>query len=271
MLRRCSTAVTLALAAVLLCAPGAHGTPIGCLKLDNYTFEKVLNLPTKPHGMKTLVKFDQEGASGDAQEAYKILCKASQRVMHFFVAEVNVEESGGMYNDELRERFKLTKADYPAYFFFSKEDKWGTRYNGTVTAAGLAEFLRDRGVKINVPIEGGRKRGRRMVPEFEELAHDLLHATEVQKRHILTRAKRLERKQGKDDLMAEHWVFVMEAIVAEGFTDTGAAFDRWLHSQTHRLETTVPDMREPEKSRMTNRMVVFRHIEHFKHKMKDEL
>merc|ERR1712110_582895 len=99
-----------------------------------------------------LVKFDQSYAYGEKEDEFKSLCRLAHDVPDFFVAEVPVQEYGEKDNDDLRERFKLKKEDFPAYFLFSQKNTEGLRYSGSIKAATIASWLRRN--KISMPSIG---------------------------------------------------------------------------------------------------------------------
>lgn len=122
----------------------AEGTASGAIKLDNYTFDKVVGIP----GHSFLVKFDQSYAYGEKEDEFKSLCKLAYAVPNFLIAEVPVQEYGDKDNDDLRERFKLVKDDFPAYLLFDEAHKEGVRFSGSVKAEDIVAFLRRNRVKM---------------------------------------------------------------------------------------------------------------------------
>lgn len=119
-------------------------TVLGALKLDNYTFDKVLGIPNTTF----LVKFDKSYAYGDGEDEFTELCKLAHPVPNFFVAEVPVQEWGDKENDDLREKFTLNKDDFPVFLMFPPSDKKGVKYSGEVKAEALSAWLR----KMEIPI-----------------------------------------------------------------------------------------------------------------------
>merc|ERR1719313_2765501 len=95
-------------------APVAGASAPGSIKLDNYTIDKAVAIP----GRSWLVKFDKSYAYGDKE------------------------------NDDLREKFKISKDDFPAYFLFTDADRAGKKYTGAITAHDLAIWLRQNGIKM---------------------------------------------------------------------------------------------------------------------------
>merc|ERR1712217_841801 len=99
-----------------------------------------------------VVKFDNSYAYGEKEDEFKTLCKLVYEVPNLMVAEVPVQEYGDKENDDLRERFKLTKDDFPAYFLFNEANKEGLRYSGAIKAADMAAWLRRQ--KVAAPAIG---------------------------------------------------------------------------------------------------------------------
>merc|ERR1719313_2486053 len=125
-------------------APVAGASAPGSIKLDNYTIDKAVAIP----GRSWLVKFDKSYAYGDKEDEFKILCKQAFQLKDFFIGEVPVQEYGDKENDDLREKFKISKDDFPAYFLFTDADRAGKKYTGAITAHDLAIWLRQNGIKM---------------------------------------------------------------------------------------------------------------------------
>mmetsp|Transcript_71413 Transcript_71413/g.157761 ORF Transcript_71413/g.157761 Transcript_71413/m.157761 type:complete len:242 (-) Transcript_71413:142-867(-) len=140
---------------------GVEGTAQGALKLDNYTFSKVTSLP----GWSFFVKFDQSYAYGEKEDEFKLLCKHAHQVPSFMMAEVPVQEYGDKENDDLRDQFKLTKEDFPAYFLINEASPAGLRYTGNVKADLLVTWLRRQ--KIPIPSLG-------TIDELDQLAQKFI-------------------------------------------------------------------------------------------------
>lgn len=134
----------LALAAALSGLPACRGTAMGALKLDNYTFDKMLAIPN----VDVLVKFDKSYAYGEKEDEFKSLCTLSYTVPSFFVAEVPVQEYGDKENDDLRAKFELNKDDFPVYMLFNAANKAGLKYSGPVKAEDISVFLRRNQIKM---------------------------------------------------------------------------------------------------------------------------
>merc|ERR1719295_1961070 len=106
------------------------------------------------------------------------------------VAEVPVQEYGDKENDDLRERFKLVKDEFPAYLFFKAGEEAG-RYSGNIKADLLITWLRRQGVKIP------------SIGTIEEL-------------DVLAEAKTLADGEFKEDKKAAVYVKIMQKILEKG-------------------------------------------------------
>jgi endoplasmic reticulum protein 29 len=178
-----------------------EGTAAGAVKLDNYTFDKVLAVPD--HSF--FVKFDQSYAYGEKEDEFKVLCKTSHKVKKFLVAEVPVQEYGDKENDDLRERFSLKKDDFPVYILFNEANKDGLKYTGAIKADDMAAWLRRQ--KISVPSIG-------TIVELDEIALAFLKDGLAEK-HIEA-AKKVIEETYKDDKKAAFYPKIMEKIKAKG-------------------------------------------------------
>lgn len=187
----------------LLWAPGSEATAQGAVKLDNYTFDKVIGIP----GFSWLVKFDTAYAYGEKEDEFKALARMAYGLSDFLVGEVPVQEYGDKENDDLRERFKLEKEHYPAFFFFNKvSSPEPTKYTGAVKADDIAVWLRQ--FKIKLSLQG-------TIPEFDELAHQFLKEGLSDAR--LSEAKKLlATEQFSANAKAAIYVKIMEKLKEKG-------------------------------------------------------
>mmetsp|Transcript_28283 Transcript_28283/g.75012 ORF Transcript_28283/g.75012 Transcript_28283/m.75012 type:complete len:252 (+) Transcript_28283:75-830(+) len=182
-------------------APGAEATALGALKLDNYTFDKILAIP----GHTYFVKFDQSYAYGEKEDSFKELCKLAYTVPKFFIAEVPVQEYGDKDNDDLREKFKLSKDDFPAYFLFNEGNKEGLRYSGAITVADLSAWLRKNQIKM--PFHG-------TIGELDDVAKKFLQGGHADEH--LDEAKKLAEGTYSTDRKASMYVKIMQKIKEKG-------------------------------------------------------
>jgi endoplasmic reticulum protein 29 len=203
---------------------GTEGTALGALKLDNYTFEKVTQLP----GHSFFVKFDQSYAYGEKEDEFKLLCKTAYSAPKFLIAEVPVQEYGDKENDDLREKFKLKKDDFPAYFLFNEAHKDGLKYTGAIKASDMAAWLRRQ--KIAMPSIG-------TIAELDEIAQKFMNdgLADV---HIEA-AKKLVEESYKTDKKAQMYPKIMEKIKAKG--------EVYVTDETKRVTKMMEGKIAPEK------------------------
>lgn len=180
---------------------GAESTALGALKLDNYTFDKVLQIPD--HSF--FVKFDKSYAYGEKEDEFKLLCTTAYNAPKFLVAEVPVQEYGDNENDDVRERFKIKKEDFPVYFLFNEANKDGLRYEGALKATDMAAWLRQQ--KVQIPSIG-------TIAELDEIAQKFLKDG-LSDSHI-KEAKKLVEESFKTDKKAQLYIKIMEKVKAKG-------------------------------------------------------
>jgi len=178
-----------------------QATAPGAIKLDNYTFDKVLAIPDHTF----LVKFDQSYAYGEKEDEFKTLCKLAYSVPRFLIGEIPVQEYGDKDNDDLRERFKLTKDDFPVYYLFNADNKEGLKYTGTITASDLAAWLRTQ--KVKMPSIG-------TIAELDEIAK--LFVKEGMSEAQLAEAKKMAEGQYSTDKKSAMYVKIMQKIKEKG-------------------------------------------------------
>lgn len=213
----------LSLALIMGVLRGVEGTAQGALKLDNYTFSKVTSLP----GFSFLVKFDQSYAYGEKEDEFKAFCKHAHQAPNFVPAEVPVQEYGDKENDDLREKFKLTKEDFPAYFLFNEANPEGLRYSGSVKADLLVNWLRRQGVKV--PSIG-------TIEELDELAKKFL---KDKSDDTVSAAKALAEGQFSTDRKAAMYVKIMQKIKEKG--------EDYVASELKRVSKIAEGKVAPEK------------------------
>lgn len=222
-----------ALIALALITPVAS-TAGGALKLDNYTMDKILALPDHT----TLVKFDQSYAYGEKEDEFKTLCKLAFAVPKFFIGEVPVQEYGDKDNDDLRERYKLTKDDFPAFFLFNAANKDGLRYSGGIKADEIAAWLRRN--KVSMPAVG-------TIAELDAIAKQFMQ--DGMKPEQIQEAKKLAEGDYKTDRKAAMYVKIMEKV-----QDKGASY---LETETKRVEKILAGKLTPEKmSEIKDKMTI---------------
>mmetsp|Transcript_51639 Transcript_51639/g.122904 ORF Transcript_51639/g.122904 Transcript_51639/m.122904 type:complete len:241 (-) Transcript_51639:64-786(-) len=207
----------------VLCGPCAAAP--GAVKLDNYTFDKVLSIPE----YSVLVKFDKTYAYGEKEDEFKLLCKTAYTVPKFLIAEVGVQEWGDKENDDLRERFNIAKEDFPVYYFFKSGDKAGAKYSGEVKSDLLSQWLRtDFGVKV--PRFGTIAEMDELVKKFFE---DGMSADQIEE------AKKLADGAYKQDKKASMYVKILEKVKEKG--------EEYVTTETTRVSKLMDGKLTPEK------------------------
>lgn len=189
-----------AIGSLLAQLDGAEAAP-GAVKLDNYTLDKALAIAD--HSF--LVKFDKSYPYGEKEDEFKILCKQAYSVPKFFIGEVQVQEYGDKENDDLREKYKLNKDDFPIYLFFDTANTEGLKYTGAHKAEDIAAWLRRNQVKM--PAVG-------TIAELDEIARAFLKEglPEAQ----IGKAKELAQGQYSTDKKATMYVKIMEKVKEKG-------------------------------------------------------
>ena len=87
----------------------------GCTPLDVLSFDKIIN-----RFRASLVKFDVAYPYGEEHDEFAKVAKDAADAGDLFVGEVGVKDYAEKENQELAERFQLTKDDYPSAFLFVK-------------------------------------------------------------------------------------------------------------------------------------------------------
>jgi len=202
----------------------AEGTAQGALKLDNYTFDKMLSVPE--HSL--LVKFDQSYAYGEKEDEFKALCKLAYSVPKFFIGEVPVQEYGDKENDDLKERFGIKKDDFPVYYLFNQANPKGFRYTGAVKADDIGAWLRRNLVRM--PTIG-------TIEELDTLAKKFLK--DGFSDETLTAAKTLAEGQYSNDKKASVYVKIMQRVKEKG--------EGYISSEMERVAKILGGKVTPEK------------------------
>lgn len=214
---------------LLALAQLAAATAQGALKLDNYTFDKVLAIP----GKSFFVKFDQSYAYGEKEDAFKALCKLSYDVPNFLMGEIPVQEYGDKDNEDLAKRFKLKKEDWPAYFLFNGAHKEGLRYTDKIEADAIAAWLRRQ--QIGMPSVG-------TIFELDQIAKRFLNSGLDAKE--IEAAEKLAKDKFSNDRKAPLYVKIMEKI-----KEKGAGY---VESESKRVSKLLEGKLPPEKSTEMN-------------------
>mmetsp|Transcript_7817 Transcript_7817/g.17051 ORF Transcript_7817/g.17051 Transcript_7817/m.17051 type:complete len:256 (+) Transcript_7817:71-838(+) len=191
-------AILLTLLAAQFCL--VEATVQGAIKLDNYTFDKVLALPQQ----RFLIKIDKPYAYGEKEDAFKVLAKAAHSVPQFLVGEVPVQEFGEKDNDGIRERFNLKKEDFPVFYYFDEAHREGLRYEGAIEADVMSMWLRRLGVKM--PSIG-------TIVELDEISASYMKEPNPD---LLATATYIAETEFPGDRKASIYLKIMEKIAEKG-------------------------------------------------------
>lgn len=201
----------------------ADATAMGALKMDNYTFDKVIGIP----GHTVLAKFDQSYPYGEKEDQFKELTKLAHGVPQFFIGEVPVQEYGDKENDDLREKFGLKKDDFPVYILFKGPENKET-YDGKITAEEIGAWLRRKGVRM--PSVG-------TITEMDEIVKKFLKGGMAPAE--IEAVKKLADGDFKNDKKAPMYVKIMEKIKEKGV--------EYIKTETARVEKIMGGKLTPEK------------------------
>lgn len=182
----------------------------GAVSLNSGVFNKVI----EKHKV-VLVKFDETYPYGGKQDAFKEVAKASVSQPDLLVAEVHVADYGEKENQDLAEKFGLTKESFPAYKLFtdgnSKEPK--ATFSGDVLQAdSIKNFVvKESGLWLGRP--GCLEAFDRLVPEF-------MKASDDKRASILTDAERTKQELQKEEekLAADTYIKTMKKVLDKGNT-----------------------------------------------------
>lgn len=149
-----SVAVIVSIVVIQCLGVAASSTCIGCLELDELTFDKILKkFPT------VLVKFDIAYPYGDKHEAYaKLAAEVSPTNGDFAVAVVGIKDYGNKENSQLAERFSVGDK-YPVIKLFrnGNANEWIDYPKGEVAPNGPEYFwLIVFGVIFRSQCDGGQ-------------------------------------------------------------------------------------------------------------------
>mmetsp|Transcript_23391 Transcript_23391/g.54398 ORF Transcript_23391/g.54398 Transcript_23391/m.54398 type:complete len:269 (+) Transcript_23391:80-886(+) len=243
---------------LLAAVPRTMATAPGAVKLDNYTFDKMLAVP----GLSVAVKFDQSYAYGEKEDAFKTVCELAYSVPNFLIAEVPVEEYGDKINDDLRERFGLAVDEFPVYLLFSENGKKKVRFEGfpdpsarkpatwddeedgeweppmmeEINAENLLLWLRMNGVKM--PSIG-------TIHELDQLAQKFM-AKGGDKASILKEAEALAKGDYQNDRKAPMYTKIMQKVIEKG--------NDYVAGETARVKKLLAGkITEDKKSELTDK------------------
>jgi len=203
----------------------------GCTPLDGLSFDKIVHkFPA------SLVKFDVAYPYGDQHDEFAKVSKDAAEAGDLFIGEVGIKDYAEKDNQELAERFEVTKDDYPAAILFVKNNEGKVenfRFVGDFKAENLKKFVRQKS-GIYLPLPG-------CIEEFDLLVDKLLKSPKDKQKKVLREAEDLwDKVHGpKMHKRADIYVKIMRKIV-----DTDISF---VKKEGERLKKLTGGKITPEK------------------------
>ncbi|XP_058966124.2 endoplasmic reticulum resident protein 29 [Pocillopora verrucosa] len=250
-------AFTSLITAIVLTSLGVlnvEGTAKGAVPLDTLTFDKVIG-----KHKAVLVKFDKQYAYGEKEDEFKKFAEKASSQPELLVAEVGVSEYGEKENDNLRERFDISKDDFPVYKLFKQNDASPVDFKGEVNADELAKF-----VKTNSRLWIGMPN---CIERFDRLADDLLSSDNSAYADIIQKAEKAleESTDEKEKASGDIYVKIMKKIQEKGVD--------YVDNEVTRVQKLLKDkITDKKKDQFKKRLDILTSFQHSKQtKGKEEL
>merc|ERR1712215_323717 len=182
----------------------------GCTPLDILSFDKIIS-----KFKASLVKFDVAYPYGDQHEEVAKFAKDAAVAGDLFVGEVGIKDYAEKENQDLAERFGVTKDDYPTAILFVKNAEGKLehfRFVGELKVESLKNFVRQKS-GIYLPLPG-------CIEAFDLLVDKLLKASNEEEKTVLREAEDLwdTMKGAQMQKRADIYVKIMRKIVDTDIT-----------------------------------------------------
>ncbi|XP_043919908.1 endoplasmic reticulum resident protein 29-like [Protopterus annectens] len=205
----------------------------GAVHLDIPTFFKIL-----PNQRFTLLKVDSDGAYGKKVDEFEKVAEASANIPELLVALVEISEYYEITNQELADRYRVEKEDFPALFLFRNGSVDNAiSYFGPIQAEMILRWLRGNGVHFHLP---------GCLPEFDIMAAQFKAATSNNERQeVLDRAQEAAElvKDGYIRDAANLYIQVMKRVLKLG--PSIVHFDmQQLTQMAQKADSTDPDLQK---------------------------
>lgn len=204
-----------------LCGLAAAYNDRGILKLDNTTFDRIVD------GTKTVfVRFDKEYAYGDEHDAWKkFAAEVGGSSADMLVADVGISEYGDKDNSDIADRFDIKSDAFPQYRLWLKGAGSSTSPMAFAGDKKYEDFLRfaqeKAGVWVGLPGQ---------VKELDELAKQFAKGD---KKGALAKAEKAAKGlETKDADSGKYYVKVMQKISEN---------DGFVAKETERLQKMIDD------------------------------
>ena len=169
-----------------------------------------------------IVKFDKQYPYGDKEDQFKRFAERSNSQKDLLVAEVTISEYGEKENEALRERFGVSKDDYPAYKLFLKGNVDNpVNYSGDSSADDLTRFVKlEGGLWIGLP---------GCLQNLDKLAAEFMAGDEDARKQSLDSARAIFEglEDENDKKNAKVYIKIMEKILEKG--------DDYVSTETKRV------------------------------------
>jgi len=204
-----------------LCGLAAAYNDRGILKLDNTTFDRIID------GARTVfVRFDKEYAYGDEHDAWKkFAAEVGDSSADMLVCDVGVSEYGDKENSDLSERYAIKSDDFPQYRLWTKgtgSSATPVSFAGEKKYEGFLRFVQEKaGVWVGLPGQ---------VKELDELAKEFMTGD---KSAVLKKAEGAAKAvEAKDADSGKYYVKVMQKIAEKA---------DFVTKETDRLQKMIDD------------------------------
>lgn len=232
--------------------PSAVLAAKGVVPLDSLTFDKVI----RNHKV-VLVKFDKQYAYGEKEDEFKKFAEQAATQSDLLVAEVGVSEYGEKENDDVRERFGVSKDDYPVFKLFKQGQKEAIDYTQSVTSEDLARFVRlESDLWLGKP---------NTLESFDKLVAEFLKADQDKYDDFIAKAEEtMNVVEEKDQLIAKMYVSTMKKIKEKGV--------EFVSSETARVNKLLNEkVSDAKKAMFKSRLDILASFTDYLKKAKDEL
>jgi hypothetical protein len=142
-------------------------------------------------------------------------------------------EWGEKENQDLADKFKVKKDQWPVYMFFPKESTEGVTFQGDKKSKdAILRFVRNQGVYVGLT---------GCVEKFDELAKEFI-ADKSKRSDVLKKAEDLQASDKKNSASAKHYVSIMKKIIESG--------DGFIKTESERLNKMIKDKSvKPDKKK----------------------
>ncbi|KAF6204124.1 hypothetical protein GE061_002464 [Apolygus lucorum] len=225
---------------------GAAFCAKGCVELDTYNFEKIVNKFDA-----VLVKFDNAYPYGPEHEAFEEVCDSSTPLEEFLVAEVQVKDYGEKENQALAYKYGARKKDYPALKLFIKGQdqplKYDKKVNGDVNPKNIKKFIKSHtGIHVSQP---------GCIRAFDVIVLKFIKTKdEAERKELLKSAEEL-LEEYKDKRAADVYVKLMKKVIEKG--------DEFVKTEMARVDNILKEkLTKDKQAEMTERINILESFHH---------